>query len=235
MTRALLLLSLIFWNVCLLAQNIARQQLIDNAATEYLQAAGSQSALYYGKVQEGHPRVSNHPYLVDELFTKARLSYNGVIYPEVLLRLDLSNDELIIMSPGFREIVLFPENVDFAELHGYTIIYFRQDGLPGCPSAGYYTLLYSGKCKVLEKNKAVLMPPSSSGSQYYFSFSTNYYLNKDGIYYSIRNKQGLLKVLQPYKKELKRFISANRWQFRQDAEELIRQTVIEYEKLSGTL
>jgi len=69
--------------------------------------------------------------------------------------------------------------------------------------------------------------------QYYYDLSTKYYLYHDGAYYAIRNKRALLKVLQPYKKELKRFISAHHWRFRNDAEKLIPQTVIEYEKLSG--
>ena len=228
-----LLLSLIFWSGCLLAQSVDRRQLIDSSAVEYLRIVGSQSALYYGKAQEGHPRTTNHPYLKDALFTKARLSYFGVIYPEALLRLDLSRDELIV-SPGFRNIVLFSENVDFAELHGRHIIYFRRDSLPGSPSTGFYFLLHSGKCRVLEKQTAVFTFSSSTGEQYY-ALSTNFYLYKDGIYHTIRNKRGLLKVLHPYKKELKRFISAHRWQFRHDAEELIKQTVSEYEKLSGSL
>ena len=234
MIRALLLLSLTFGNVCLFAQNITRQQLIDNAVAEYLQAAGNQSALYYGKIHEGNPRVSNHPYLIDEQYSKSRLSYFGVTYPEALLRLDLSRDELSIVSPGFREIVLLPENVDFAELHGQTIIYFSRNSLPGCPSTGYYILLHSGKCKVLEKKTAVLRL-ESSGYQYNYSFSTNYYLNKDDVYYTIRNKRELLKILHPYKKELKQFISGANLNFRRDAAELIKQTVSEYEKLSGSL
>jgi len=43
----------------------------------------------------------------------------------------------------------------------------------------------------------------------------------------------LLKVLYPYKKELKHFISSVRLRFRYNAAEFIRQTVEEYEKLSG--
>ena len=227
-----LLLSLIFWNGCLLAQSVDRRQLIDDATIEYLRIAGSQSALYYGKAQEEHPRTANHPYLIDAQYTKARLSYLGVIYPEALLRLDLSRDELIIISPDFHSVVLIPENVDFAELHGRHIIYFRRDSLPNSPSTGYYSLLHSGKCKVLEKQTAKIIIDRNTFEEYY-GLLTEFYLYKDGIYHAIRTKRGLLKVLQLYKKELKRFISSNHWQFRHDAEELIRQTVREYEKLSG--
>jgi hypothetical protein len=215
----------------LFAQDAGRQQLVDSHAIDYLRVAGNQSTLYYGNMQEGHPRTTNHPYLKEEQYAKARLSYRKTIYPEVLLRMDLSRDELIIQTLDFRNIVLFPENVDFAEFHGQHIVYFRRDSLPGCPSTGYYTLLHSGKCMVLEKNAATMMVDNSH--LYYYDLSTKYYLYHDGAYYTIRNKRGLLKVLHPHKKELKRFISAHHWKFRNDADKLIPQTVVEYEKISG--
>jgi len=231
------MLLLIFFGGRLLAQDIGRQQSLDTAAVRYLRVADRQSALYYGNDQDGLPRATNHPYLKDILYAKARLSYHQVIYPEALLRLDLSRNELITLSPEYRHIVLFPENVDFAELHGQHIIYFRRDSLPGCPSSGYYILLHSGHCKVIEKITAVLMTEGDGGSRmrYYYVFTTRFYLLKDGVYYTIRNQRGLLKALSPHKKELKRFISANRLLFRQNPERFLTLTVNEYEKITGSL
>jgi len=152
-----------------------------------------------------------------------------------MLRLDLNRGELITQSPDYHNIVLFPENVDYVDLHDQHIIYFQPDNLPGCPSTGYYTLLHSGNCKILKKQIATQMEKINSNIvERYFDFSTWFYLFKDNTYYVIKTKRGLLNVMYPYKKELKRFISANRWRFRHDADELITQTVIEYEKLSGS-
>jgi len=231
------MLLLAFWCGCLFAQDVGRQQFIDGAANSYLRTANIQSPLYYGKEQESYPPASNHPYFVDWTFAKARLSYSGVIYPEALLRLDINRDELIVVSPDYRQIVLFPENVDFAMLHGRHIIYFRSYGLPGSPSPGYYFLLYSGNCFVMEKQTAALILANDVGSRarYYFTFNTKYYLYKDGVYYNIRSQQGLLKALSPYKKELKRFISVSRLDFRTNPKEFLTRTVKEYENLSGLL
>jgi hypothetical protein len=207
--------------------------MIDSCALEYLRISDKQSALYHGREQEYQPRVVNHPYLYGTQYVKARLSYRQVIYPEALLRLDLNRNELVVFSPDHRNIVLLPENVDYAEMYGRRVVYFRRDGLPGCPSTGYYILLHSGKCKVLEKHTAELMINVSSPTlEQQYVFSTNFFLYKDGVYYTIRNKRGLLKVLHPYQKELKQFISAHRWRFRKDAEKLIPLTVSEYERIS---
>ena len=231
-TTRICLLCLAFWSGCLFAQVADRQQLIDRAAVDYMQKAGNQSALFSGSEHEGYsPRISNHPYYKDEQFAKARLSYCGIVYPEALLRLDLNRKQLVTQSPGYRNIVLFPENVDYAEIHGQTIIYLRHDNLPGCPSTDYYILLHSGKCKVLKKQTAALMIKRSTQEELYF-FTNWFYLYKDGAYYFIWNRNGLLKLLQPYKKELKRFISAHRLKFH-NTEEFFIRTVSEYEKLSG--
>ena len=232
MIRASMLFFLIFVWVRLFAQDAGRQQLVDASTDDYLRIVGKQSALYYGKEQEIYQRTINHPYLLNDQFTKARLSYNEVIYYEAMLRLDLNRDELIIASPDFRQIVLTPKNVDFAELHGKHIIYFQRDNLPGCPSPGYYYLLHSGKCKVLEKQVNRMTYDDRSG--FFFNLYTYYYLYKDDAYYSIRNQRGLLKALGSHKKELKRFISVNHLQYRDNAEMFLILTVNEYEKLSGT-
>jgi len=214
---------------------IFAQSDIDGYVIEYLQSAKSQSALYYGVQQEPYPRTSNHPYLKDMLYTKGRLSYNNILYPEVLLRFDLFRNELIVTSPGYKDVVLYPESVDFAELHGQHIIYFRSDGLPGAPSTGYYFVLYEGNCTVLEKHTALLTSHSGSRASDlpYYDFRKIFYLYKDGVFHTIRNRNGLLKVLHPYKKELKRFIAAQRLNYRQYPDIFIFMTVSEYEKLCG--
>ena len=168
----------------------------------------------------------------DAQYTQARLSYCGVVYPEVMLRLDMHRDELVVLSPDYRNVVLFPESVDYAELYGQHIIYFHRDSLPGCPPTGYYNLLHSGNCKVLKRQ--VCSMNRNDRWELNFTSIIHYYLCKDGSYQMIRTKRGLLKTLYPYKKELKRFISTHHLQFRNEKKDiLIRDVVNEYEKLSG--
>ena len=211
-----------------------RWQSTDSAAIRYLRNISWKATLFHGNMQDKQPWATNHPYMQDDRYTKARLSYRGVVYPDALLRLDLSRNELMTVLPGYRNIILFPENVDYAELHGKHIIYFCRDSLPNCPSTGYYILLHSGECKILEKQTASLKFDSSSGESYY-TFKTSFYLYKNGVYYTIRNKRGLLKILSLYKKELKRFISDNHLRFRKNAEDFLSRTVGEYEKITGSL
>ncbi|MDR2148174.1 MAG: hypothetical protein LBE91_17145 [Tannerella sp.] len=212
-----------------------RNKSADSVAIDFFQAIGSFAALYYGHEYEEYPQTTNHPYLIDEKYTNARLSYGKTIYPEVLLRLDLYRNELLVRSgAGYRNIVLFPENVEFAEMHGKHVVYFQKDDLPGCPASGYYILLYSGKYKVLEKISAQLIEKTESGKlERYFQFSTRFYLLKDGVYHPVKSKRGLLKALSPYGKELKKFISTRKLNYKKGTEDFLILTLGEYERLMG--
>jgi len=233
MDKICLLFFIILSTASVYSQDAGQQRQTDAAALEYMNVAGNQAAIFNAPLHEGNMRASNHPYMIDERFAKARLSYNNVVYPEAMLRYDMFRNELTIQSPELRAFVLFPENVDYAELHGRRIIYFRRDSLPGCPPTGYYVLLHSGDRKVLQRQSASIMHDTRATSMNrYYVFSTHYFLYKDGSYHAIRNKRGLLNALHPYKKELNRFISSNRWRFNRDAETLIVQTIIQYEKIS---
>ena len=234
MKRAFLLYFSFFFGGFLLAQDL-RRQMIDQSAAAYLEMVDEESALYYGHLQEELPRTVNHPYLADQRYVQARLSYLGVVYPEAMLRLDLLRHELVVLSPDRSHVVLFPENVDYAELHYRRVIFFQPDNLPGAPSNGYYFLLHSGDCKVMEKRTASLNRRNNLGAwEDFYIMSARFYLYKDSAYHTLRSKSGLLKTLQPYKKELKRFISANHLSFRKNQEEFLVRTVEEYEKLSGS-
>lgn len=231
-TRIFVILLLALGSRSMFAQT--SQGMVDSAAIDYLLTTQSYSLLYYGAEYESYQRTKNHPFLVSDLYSKARLSYQNVIYPEALVRLDQNRNELVVRSPGFRDVVLLPGNVDFVELHGYHVIFFQKDSLPGCPSTGYYIRLYDNKCKALKKTNVQLMEKTSPGLlERFFDFSTRHYLYKDGAYYNIKNKRGLLKALNPYKKELKRFISSRKLNFRDNTEMFLILTISEYEQLAN--
>ena len=237
MIRIILLGFIVLGGSQLLAQDSEQNLSMEVLVDEYMQIVREKSVLYYGSEQEKYPRSTNHPYFESAEYVKACLSYNQVIYHEVSLRLDLNRDELVVLSPEGKNIVLFSENVDFAELYNRNVIFFSSDSMQGCPSSGYYFVLHSGKCIVMEKQSRWMMVKLNSfhETEYSFPLSVDYYLYKDGAYYKIKNKKTLLKVLNPYKEEINRFISANQLRFRRNAAELITRAVSEYEKLLKSL
>ena len=231
---AFLCLNILCWQH-LSAQDSLRR-ITDRHAADYMSAVSNHAVLFSGSRQQPLTQyLLNHQYLIDENYVSGRLSYNGVVYPDVLLRWDLYRDELLILSPAFYSIVLNYENIDFAELHGYRVFYLYPNGFPGCPPAGNYILLHSGKYLLVKKYALELLRRDNRGRRYEYQFlmKSKFYLQKDGAYYIIKNRRTLLKRLDTHRNELKQFIRANHLRYRKDAEKMVLEVVKEHEKLVG--
>jgi len=224
------------WCIYLLLTLFIRQHLPaqdERYAVGYMNTVSNHAALFSGNRQQPHTvRTLNHPYFQDDDFVSGRLSYGGVVYPEVWLRWDLYRDELMVLSPVNYIIVLQSEHVDFAEIHGYRFFYLRPDGLPGCPPAGNYILLYSGDHLLVKKITNELHQKDDKNFEYHFILSTIFFLQKGGEYHKIKNRRTLLKALDTHRKELKHFIRVGGLKYQHDAETMSLEVVKEHEKLS---
>ena len=121
--------------VCALAIVTARAQ---DAVDDYVSSAAGQSVIYHGKEQLKYSTsIKNHPYLKSEKYVPGDLSFEGILYKGVKMRLDLYRNELLLLSPDNRyNIVLPSDRVDYAEFHGYPI--FRTSGRATCRKAITY-------------------------------------------------------------------------------------------------
>ena len=76
-----------FLCVCALAIATARAQ---DAVDDYVSSAAGQSVIYHGKEQLKYPTsIRNHPYLKSEKYVPGDLSFEGILYKDVKMRLDL--------------------------------------------------------------------------------------------------------------------------------------------------
>ena len=218
------------------AQDGLLRQTTDRYAANYMDSVSRFATIYSGESPQPHLSFSlqNHQFFKDVYFTNSRLSYDGVVYPGVMLRWDLYRDELLIFSPARYEIVLKREKIDFAEIHGYHMFYLHLDSLPGCPPAGYYILLFSGEYLLLEKtSKQLLRSNVSMGrDENDFNLSSIFFLQKNGVYHQIKNRGTLLKALDTHRKELNGFIRAHKLKYKKDAEKMVLTVVKEHAKLS---
>ena len=236
MKLPILCLMVVVWQT-LSAQDHSLQPTIEQYAAAYMDVASAQAAIFSGNRQKPLTQMLlNHQYFKNQDFVNGRLSYNGVVYPDVSLRWDLYRDELIIFSPTNYNIVLTSNNIDFAEIHGYHIFYLHPDSVAGYPPAGNYIRLYSGDdYLLLEKLTHNLYRDKNvqrGRFAYYFDLTTHFYLQKNGTYYKISNRRSLLKTLSTHRKELRRFINARNMRYKDDAEKMVLEVVKEHEKLS---
>ena len=228
---------LLFGWQTLSAQDGSAPQAIEQYVAAYMDAASAQAAIFSGNRQKQFVQtLTNHQYFKDQEYVSGRLSYNGVVYPKVSLRWDLYRDEFIILSPANYNIVLSSENIDFAEIYGYHIFHLHPDSIAGCPPAGNYIRLHSGDDYLLLEKLTNTMYREENVQKnryvYYFDLSSEFYLQKNGIYHKISNRKTLLKTLETHRRELRRYINARDLRYKLDAEKMVLEVVKEHEKLS---
>lgn len=98
---------------------------------------------------------------------------------------------------------------------------------------GYYLRLYEGKCTVLGKWSCILSKTIKDMKlDDSFDQSVKYYIRKEGVYYTVRSKGSVLKVLKSKKKELARYIKRRKLDFKHAPEEAIVAVVRQYEQLN---
>lgn len=201
----------------------------------YFAVAGNQAVIYHGKEQLKYPpNLLNHPYLVSDTYETGELSFEGILYQNVKMRLDLNREELTILSPDNRLNIILPsDRVDYANLRGYHIFYHYTDNTKGCPPNGYYLKLHDSGLKVLERQTSVLFQTIKDGEiESSFANTVRYYVLKEGVYYNVKSKGSVLKVLKDRKAELGRFIRREKLDFKRGTEKAIVEVVREYERLN---
>lgn len=211
-----------------------REVAASDVVKQYLTKAHRQAAIYNGKEMMPYPNAfRNHPYFESNEPVKGLLSYDGIVYPDVLLRLDLYRNELILQTPdNLYGVVLLPEKVDYAELYEYHLFYYYQEEKRGAPNDGYYMLLHDGGCRVLEKH---LRPIKESHAErtveYSFEKILRFYVEKENEYHVVKSKRSVLKLFKSHKRELNQFIKQHNLNFKEEPGAAIVAVVKEYERL----
>lgn len=77
---------------------------------QYLQQAGDHAALYCGIAQTRHPAIGQEttPYWEDGQFREGKVCFSGVVYPRVMLRYDLEQQQIEVLSPE-KHLIVIPD------------------------------------------------------------------------------------------------------------------------------
>lgn len=195
------------------------QVIIEN----YLEKAHSLVTIYSGKEQIKYPAyIIGHPYLKSDSYEDGWLSYEGILYPHVRLRLDLYQNELIIHSPDTRfNIILDPDKIDYANLHNYKIIYHNRTKSNIPLSNGYYLELPTGTYKIWRQSVCNLKETVSDNITYEFIHKDKYYFFKGDYPYQVKGNNSVLKLFPSMKKELKHYIKQSGYSFKKDPEDFL--------------
>jgi hypothetical protein len=195
-----------------------------------LQDAGR---LYNGFLFRGYESsIHGNPFLDENSsFTSGSVDYDGQIFENVPMTYDIYADQLIVHLDNDNSYGLVREKVQSFNIHNRHFILINDGKL----KMGYYEQLFNGKIMVINRiEKKLLASYKSSGSERDFVPVQNfqeYYIKKNGYYYSVSSRGDLLSVFADKKKELKQFIKKNNIQFDRLDEYSLRQIAAYYDRL----
>ncbi|MDL2208445.1 hypothetical protein LJB97_02355 [Parabacteroides sp. OttesenSCG-928-O15] len=217
------------------AQETTTKSVLIETIKEYQQEVGDYAVPYNGKEEsQYYLNLTNHPYWRSAEFAVGDLWYNHVLYKDVLMRLNMHRDELVVQMPGKPfTIVLEKEKFNQARLHGHTLIPSQAGVLKNAPSGHYNLLLHNGFFPII-KSYAVSLEEKIVDRmlEHSFRMSEKIYVCKEGVCYPINKKRSLLQLFPDKKKELETYIKQHKLKFnRKQREESIVQVVNYYETM----
>jgi len=208
---------------------------------DYLIRSGTEALIYTGKEETRYPAMHEHPYMDTDQYREGELMYDGRLYPGVRLRLNTHTDELTILSPDFRDIIVSSELIAYARLPEYTILYSRpssgnevKDGNALPP--GYYACITMQKHPVFRREaRGLVRKINDMQVNLVFILQSRLYVYKEGKYHSVGSKGSVLKLFNDRRSELNRYAKQQRLNFRNDRVNAVVALVRYYESLTETL
>lgn len=186
--------------------------------SHYLDESGVYAPIYNGKIPPAYSYDVEGTFFLESLENyKGSMVYDGKLYTDLVLNLNVHLDELYISKPGKRiSSIVAKEFVSSFTLSDMHFEQIRKEEEPGVPQNGYYQVLYKGPhVKMLKRTRKLYgsNTPQEGHASHIFTATTSYYVVCNGIYTSVKNKGSFLGALASHKKQLKQFIKENALEF----------------------
>jgi hypothetical protein len=199
--------------------------------------------LYNGPQNAGYNHLSvGNPYFMADVVQTGSVFYDGILYNEVPMLYDLEQDNIVIVRynkenseqqyRNMMRIDLIRNRVGWFALPGHEFVRLEADSNSRNMNDGFYDRVYDGKIKVFIKHiKKYVEEIKGRELERRHDTYTYYYVQKSGIYYSIKKKKSFLQLFKDKKKELTAFTRKNKLRFKKNEETFITEVSRYYDQL----
>lgn len=207
-----------------------------NAIAIYKKSIGAQARLYNGsKYIEPEYSFEEHPYYLSIDWINGDVFYDGELFQNVPLMLDLNSGQLITehYSNG-QPMCLVPEKVLYFTISDRQFQRIENETVGNSlPATGYYEILYTGKSKVIARRQKILHEEIENGAiETTFDERNHFYVYKNGIFHPVKSKGSVLKLLQEQKQKLKKMLRQRKAEFDGNRELLFMNAAEYYDTLT---
>jgi len=228
--------------ICGLSQHVTAQNADDttlhenalNAIGVYYQNLGEESPLYNGSeyIEYAYTLQEGHPFFQVVNFINGNVNVDGMIFHDVPMLYDIVKDQLIIQDfQKVYKINLPADRVRQFFLLGHLFVHLNASDQV---KTGFYDQLYKGKISLFAKREKKILEKYSNIQISKVVISQNvYYIKKDGVYYTIKNKSSLFSALKSKKKEVQQYLKANDIKFKREPERAMIMAVKYYDQLTN--
>lgn len=225
----LLISGLLFFKNDGLSQEILQTEdslsAFSHAITIYRETIKEDSFLDEGREYVGiNRRIEGHAFFETNYWHNGIIHYKGILYRNVPLMYDIALEEVVARHyRGFFKVKLFNKEIDHFTISGHQFVRAEGNDSKGSPmGGGFYDLLYDGNTQVLVKRtKLVKDIIEQAERKIFYDQENEFYIKKDGKYFPVKRKRSVLRVLKDRKKEVRRFLKANKIEFWKNPESAI--------------
>jgi hypothetical protein len=212
---------------------------LQHALAVYEAGIGDESHLYNGPQYVNYDKyyVTGHQFYRTDDPAPASIYYDGASYAQVPMLYDIMLDKIVLEHPSSEfQLSLINEKVKYFTFQNHTFIRLEKDSLANTPiKTGFYDLLHDGKVQFLAKRlKNLQEQATQEGMKGSFEQQNRFYIRKENIYYPVRDKRSVLKILPDKKKELQRHIREQNLKFGKNREEAILRLTQYYNTLNAS-
>ncbi|MBS1915065.1 MAG: hypothetical protein JST87_02245 [Bacteroidetes bacterium] len=217
----------------LVNDSVLVEQAKENLTKTYNNSLNENLHLYTGEeyIRNGQ-KLKGSPFFGSGGVSTGSVFYDGNLYEGVQIYYDLTHNEIIIDNYANNgNIKLVPEKINSFSIFNHYFVHI----IPNLQNAdvlheGFYDRLVNGKVSVYARREKQLRIAATDEESKYVEYNY-YFIQKNNKFYKIEDKSSLLSVLNDKKDQLKKFIKANKLNFRKRLEEAIVKTTDYYIQL----
>ncbi|RYY61273.1 MAG: hypothetical protein EOO05_06985 [Chitinophagaceae bacterium] len=208
----------------------------DSIIANYESRIGSASFIFNGpEYFYSEAGFTTHSFYESPQFDNGTITYNGIVYNNVPLALDILRDELVSISfDKSYKVRLVREKVSGFTLRNASFIAVEGDSTR-VVAPGYYQQLVNGPATLMAKRiKKIQDNKTDRILKYNLESNSKYYISRAGKYYHVTDKASLLEALSDKSAEMNEFFRKADVNFRLDPESAFVQAVRFYDEITSS-
>lgn len=179
---------------------------------------------------------SGNPFFLDDYYVEGTIEYNDMVYHKIPLKYDVVENKVLVEyfdNAGYRSgLVLEYHKVNAFTYEGHQFVKINKTNPVGSLEEGFYDMLLDDEISIYARRKKQISKAVKYGQlDIKFEVLDQFFVELADNTYEVNNKSSLLQLFKDHKKELKKYIKANKLDLKRDFEASLISVTQQYSNL----